>query len=150
MGEGLQSHSCFLRPVPASKTLFGPVPAGLRCLPFPVATLLSLSFSVNAEASFHPFSLDTLLPPAHSVKLWTEAPGPPGVARGPHCQGKGPSVSLREGGRDRPQKESLEGWIFSGSKTLDLPWGRDLGFLGCAPLYLCSFPVFPGQPVSVT
>lgn len=129
MGEGLQSHSCFLCPVPASKTLSGPVPAGLWCLPFPVTTRLSPSFSVDAEASFHPFSLDTLLPPAHSVKPRTEAPGPPGVARGPHCQGKGPRVSLREGGRDRPPPEGEPGgWIFGGSKTLDLPWGRDLGF----------------------
>lgn len=142
MGEGLQSHSCFLRPVPASKTLSGPVPAGLRCLPFPVATLLSPSVSVDAEASFHPFSLDTLLPPAHSVKPWTEAPGPPGVARGPHCQGKGPRVSLREGVSDTPPEGEPGGWIFGGSKTLDLPWGRDLGFLGCAPLYLCLFQSF--------
>lgn len=149
MGEGLQSHSCFLCPVPASKTLSGPVPAGLRCLPFPVTTRLSPSFSVDAEASFHPFSLDTLLSPAHSVKPRTEAPGPPGVARGPHCQGKGPRVSLREGGRDRPPRRRAWG--------VDLWWLKDPGSsLGAGPGFLCallhlglcqSFQVSLGQSV---
>lgn len=151
MGEGLSptpaSYALFPRPRPCLVPFQPGSGVSLSLLP---RSFLSLSFSVNAEASFHPFSLDTLLPPAHSVKPWTEAPGPPGVARGPHCQGKDPAFPLREGGGIGPRRRAWRG----GSLVAQKPWIFPGGVGICVSLVVlpcfCVLSVFPGQPVSVT